>query len=173
MLSTVVAGLLTFEALAPAKATLPVFVQPAVQLEKQSLFVNSATMEPLVPGKPPVAKIAIKNGRGETKLVFTRVSFFLSHLVPERYLKYQESPTQTFVFGDHQAQMAEWTGNQAVLTEDDINDLNAEPPMAELYVFAKGEYSTDTGNRRLDVCRKYYKSSAPELAYCADDIKIE
>lgn len=176
LLSVLVAGLLTFETLRSAKSVAAkeqTVSQPAAQPEKQSVFVKSATMEPLVPGKPPVAKIAIKNGRGETTLVFSKVTFFLSHLVPERYLKYQESPTQTFVFGDQQASMAEWTGNQAVLSQDDINDLNADPPMAELYVFAKGQYSTDAGQRRLDVCRKYYKPSAPELSFCADDLKIE
>jgi hypothetical protein len=176
ILAIIVAGSLTFETLRsvkPVAAKEQPVIQPTAQLEKQSLFIRSAKMEPLVPGKPPVAKIAIQNGRGETTLVVSNASFVLTHLVPEKYLKYQTSPTMKFVFGDHTANMAEFTGNQIILSQDDINDLNAEPPMAELYVFAKGEYSTDAGKRRLDVCRKYYKPSAPELSFCADDIKIE
>jgi hypothetical protein len=176
ILAFIIAVFLTGENLhsvKPAPVKEQPIVQSAAQPEKQSIFIKSATMDPLAPGKSPVAYIAFQNGRGETTFVISDVTLVLTHFVPEKYLKYRPARTLTLPFGDHQANMTAWKEDELVLSQDDINDLNADPPTAELYVFGKGEYSTDAGPRRLDFCRKYLKRAAPELSFCPDDIKIE
>ncbi len=142
--------------------------------EKPYVFIKDSELEPLIAGKNPVVKFALQNGPIESVVTFTNVSFALTRFVPEKYLKYlnAEDPGKTKL-APRQVITQRWTFFALVLTQDDIDELNAEKPTAELYFFARGEYTDETGKHPFDFCRKYDKAFPNHLVFCGDDLKIE
>jgi len=155
-------------------------VQTIIQVQpppKASVRVTNTDLKPLEPGKGkgPVLLISLENGPTKTTLVFEHVSHQLTHWVPETYLKYNYfTPPQQFVLEPNAPIVARWSFEYLELTQDEIDELNAKPPTAELFFFAKGKFVDESGNEYpLPACWRYDKDFANHLAVCADDVKME
>ena len=149
-----------------------ILIQPS---EKPSVFIKeSQLVEPLADGKYPTVMFIVQNGVSESKGSFSNVSIKFTPFVPEKYLTYQNGPpAQRFRLAPHQGITVRWELKDLVLTQDQIDDLNAKPTLAELYIFARGEYSDETGTHPLNFCRRYDPTFPNHLVFCEDDLKIE
>jgi hypothetical protein len=164
---TIVAGAIYY--LSPAQPVIQMIGPP----EKPYMFVTESRMDELIADKSPVVIMEIQNGPNESTLIFTDVSCTFTRFVPEKYLTYTKGrDSQKMKFAPHQVLTAKWDRKVDVLTQDQINELNAKQPTAELYFFARGEYTDDTGKHPLNLCWKYDKDFPTHLAICVDDITI-
>ena len=153
-------------------------VQTIIQVQpppKPYADIKETTLQPLEAGKGPVVLITIENGPVKGTVVFEHVSYQLSHLVPEKYLKYNYfTPPQTFLLEPHGGIVGRWAFEYVKLTQEDIDELNAKPASAELYFFAKAKFVDESGNKTpIRACWRYDKDFSNHLAICADDVKIE
>lgn len=147
-----------------------ILIQP---LEKPYLALNTTEMDALTEGATPVLRFNIENGRLNSTVKFRRISFRVTPFAPETFLTYlPEGYTQKFVIPPHQKVTARWAFNGVILTKEQIEDLNANPPNAELYFFAEAEYSDETGTHPLRACWRYDKDFPNHVAFCADDMKF-
>ncbi|MEY2561166.1 MAG: hypothetical protein QOG51_1581 [Verrucomicrobiota bacterium] len=153
----------------------PVIIQNVAPAEKPYLFIKESWMEELVAGKSPVVMLEIQNGPTETTLVFSKITFEFTRFIPEKFLKYNErGDGKTTHAGPHQTFTARWHSDKtAVLSQEDIDELNATEPTAELYVYGHAEYTDETGTHPLNACWKYSKDFPGHLVFCREDVKIE
>ena len=141
--------------------------------EKPYVTVEHSELEPPTAGKQLVTKFDVKNGPVASTVTFTNVTYRVTPFVPETHMTYfEEKDAQTVKLTPHQIVSFRWE-SKIVLTQDQIDDLDADEPRAELYVFARGEYSTIAGKEPLEFCRKYDRKFEKRLVFCRPNIKIE
>jgi hypothetical protein len=147
-----------------------------VPLPKPSVHIKEVELKPLEPGKGkgPVILISLENGPTKTTLVFEHISNQLTHWVPEKYLKYNYfTPVQQFALEPNAPIVARWSFDNLELTKEEIDQLNATPPTAELFFFAKGKFVDESGNEYpLRACWRYDKDFPNHLAVCRDNISF-
>jgi hypothetical protein len=164
---TVIAGAIYY--FHPVQSVVQVVGPPG----KPYVFIKDSRVDTLTVGANPVITFALENGPVESTITFTDVSFKLTPFVPEKYLKYLKgNEPQTFKLLPHQVVTVRWTFFTLALTQEQINELNEKNPSAELYFFARGEYTDETGTHPLPWCRQYDRDFPNHLAFCADDMKI-
>jgi hypothetical protein len=148
-----------------------ILAQPS---EKQYLSIAGSDLEPLTVGKSPSFTLTLENGPGDTTVNFSDVSIRFTPFVPEKYLIYTPKAPEQLRFTPHKKAVMKWIFNELVVTQDQIDDLNAKTPLAELYFFAKGEWTDESGIKHaFPFCYKYTTAFSNRVAYCSDDIKIK
>ena len=145
------------------------------QPEKQYAVIKSERIDEFVAGKSPLVTFTIENGPGEAVLTVSNITFRLTPFIPERYLKYNnDTMPRTTNMGPHQTFTLQFfPPDGRTLTQGEIDDLNADPPVAELYLYARVSYSNGSGTYPLGICRRYNKNFPNHLVFCEDLIKIE
>ena len=146
----------------------------ALQAEQPYVTVNNVEMDSLKAGSSPTVRFGLDNGRQTSIVNLRRISWRLTPFVPEKYLTYLPgAKTERFELTPHQKMIERWTFLGLVLTQGQIDDLNAKPPNAELYFFADGDYSNESGTHSMPTCFRYDPDFPNHIALCADGIKIE
>lgn len=142
--------------------------------EKQYTVISTETIDDLVVGQMPMVTFNIENGPGEATLNISDITFRFTNFVPETTLTYKKGANRTAKMGPHQKITLQCFSTDAkVLTKEDIAELNAEPPTAQLFMFTRGSYSNETGAHPFDICRRYDKKFPTHIVFCEESIKIE
>lgn len=162
-----------FQYLSPAPPPPPP-VQTIGPPEKPYLFIKVAKMEELTAGKAPVVMMEVQNGPNESTFFFKNVTFKLSVFVPETYLHYDKNePLNKPKAAPRQILLTRWVQESLILSQEQIDELNAASPTKELYAFAQGEYTDETGTHPLNVCWQYDRDFPTHLIFCRDNIRVE
>jgi hypothetical protein len=158
----------------------PAVIQKIGEAAKPYVTIKEVLLDPLVAGKKPILKMRIESGVGASSINFSDITFKLTPFVPEKYLKYHKAKKplvgthQSFDFTAHQSYDARWEGpDELILTQSQIDDLNADKPTLELYIFARGKYQTEAGAGSMDVCFYYDKGFSNRVAICQPGVKVE
>jgi hypothetical protein len=152
-------------------APIAILTQPS---EKQYLSIAESNLEALTVGTSPSLTLILENGPGDIIVTFSDVSIRLTPFVPEKYLTYTPKERQQSRFTPHKKMAIKWIFNELVLTQEQFDALNAKTPSAGLYLFAKGEWTDESGNKHpFPFCYQYSNLFPTRIVYCSDDIKIQ
>jgi len=127
-------------------------------------------LEPLSAGKSPVLTFLIENtGPVEVTGYFKDATCRFSDFVDERFLTYMRSDSGKFRLAPLEKSTIQWPFVAPILDEYQIKMLNENT--ATLYLFARGEYSDEAGNKYpITYCRQYSTAFPNHLVFCDEGI---
>jgi hypothetical protein len=131
---------------------------------------DSKLEEPLSPGKNPVLVFAFENtGPVEITGYFRDATCTFSDFVDERFLTYIRGESGQFKLAPREKHIMRWPFAALMLDEYQIKLVNENT--ATLYLFARGEYSDESGNKYpITYCRQYSSIAPGNLVICKGGI---
>jgi hypothetical protein len=141
--------------------------------EKPYVHISDASIE-LQPDKSPVVNLMVRNGPADATVVFSEITFRFTRFLPDNIFEYDKLGTgRTLKLAPHETVKGRWISGNLRLSQREIDALMAEPPEAALYIFARAEYTDETGKHPLYACWRYDKDFEGHLVYCREDIKLK
>jgi hypothetical protein len=146
-------------------------IKRVAKKERAYVVIRNSTLEPLSPGKGPILTFVIENtGPVAVTGYFRDATCKFSDFVHERFLTYaSNNDCGTFRLAPRATNTIQWPFVALILDDYKIKLLNENT--ASLYLFARGEYSDEAGNKRFfTYCRQYSTIFPNHLVFCNEDI---
>lgn len=141
--------------------------------ERAYVIIRDSKIDPLSPGKGPVLSVLLANtGPVEATGYFRDLSCYFVDLQPKFLTYVRMEPRGGFKLAPNETTIFTWTFDTYVLDDYKIKMLKEEK--AKLYIYGRGEYSDERGNRRpITFCREYNAVIPHNLVFCSEDITFK
>jgi hypothetical protein len=136
------------------------------------LVRDSRLLQPLAVGSSPTIQTIVENISQETEVQvsFKNLTVRIESELPVKSLEYVSGTPRTFKLAPTEKTTVQFGFNPWTLTDDQLKAVASN--LAEIYFFAKVEYSDELGDRySLPYCRRYEPAFLPQyLVFCSEGI---